>query len=416
MRIERRRLHSIVMAEEPKPLCSPPLKDLDKPWDPSPIRGLTILITGGASGFGAAFAREWAKLGATVVIGDVDDEKGEALAKEFQGEGQEEEEAAAEPAKGASQAAEKGRIHFLHCDVRSWESQAALFKEAIRLSPHGGIDTVVANAGVARPDCLLKPPARTDPATGAEEPLPPDFLITDVNAVGALYTAHLALFYLPRNPGSAPATPWTSSSSSSSGSGSGSTSPAAATAGRRDRHLLLVGSVASLMPVAGLPQYCAAKHALVGLFRALRLTAAGGGPGVRANMVCPYFVDTPLLTRGARLLLAGGALGRVEDVLDAAGRLVAGGGVVGRAVVVGPRGMKGSAGPPGMGVGAAEGEDAEGEVVECALWEAYADDWEVSEVWNRGVIRMINRVAAVRGWIGWAGDLWSAFWARDSRL
>lgn len=43
----------------------------------------SVLITGGAGGFGGATARRLAKLGAKVVIADLADERGEALAKEL---------------------------------------------------------------------------------------------------------------------------------------------------------------------------------------------------------------------------------------------------------------------------------------------------------------------------------------------
>jgi len=47
------------------------------------ISGGSVLITGGAGGFGGATARRLAKLGAKVVIADLADERGEALAKEL---------------------------------------------------------------------------------------------------------------------------------------------------------------------------------------------------------------------------------------------------------------------------------------------------------------------------------------------
>ena len=49
------------------------------------INGASAIITGGASGIGAASARMLAKLGAKVVIADLQEEKGQALAKEIGG-------------------------------------------------------------------------------------------------------------------------------------------------------------------------------------------------------------------------------------------------------------------------------------------------------------------------------------------
>lgn len=45
----------------------------------------SVLITGGAGGFGGATAKRLAKLGAKIVIADVADERGEALAREIGG-------------------------------------------------------------------------------------------------------------------------------------------------------------------------------------------------------------------------------------------------------------------------------------------------------------------------------------------
>src|SRR5690349_7356236 len=45
----------------------------------------TAIVTGGASGIGAACVRQLADRGATVIIADLQADKGEALAEEFKG-------------------------------------------------------------------------------------------------------------------------------------------------------------------------------------------------------------------------------------------------------------------------------------------------------------------------------------------
>lgn len=42
----------------------------------------------------------------------------------------------------------------MQCDVVKWEDQARLFKVAKEKSPNGGIDVVIANAGIYGPDTL----------------------------------------------------------------------------------------------------------------------------------------------------------------------------------------------------------------------------------------------------------------------
>ncbi|KAF2746608.1 NAD(P)-binding protein [Sporormia fimetaria CBS 119925] len=340
---------------------SPPI-DLSIPYDAAWVKGKTILITGGASGFGAGFVEHWAKNGATVIVGDINTEKGDNLVRQLRRE------------TGNNQ------VHFVHCDVTDWQSQVNLFKEAVKLSPHGGIDTVVANAGIAGSD-----PTQQPKGLDAPEPPEPQFKILDVNLTGVMYTTHLAFFWLPKNPGSVPCNKDSKPSEQI-----------------RDRHLLLLSSIAGLAPIAIQPQYNAAKHAVVGLFRSLR--ASSHMEGVRINMVCPYFIDTPIVTTGARLMLAGGATGKVEDVVDATTRFVADSRILGRSLVVGP---KVTVKQLDDGQWALANKDTPGST-ETALWEPCADDWENVEAFNRNIVKVLNQVQAVRGWVGWATDIWKA--------
>lgn len=212
---------------------SPPL-DTTAPYDPSSLRDKTIAITGGASGFGAGFAKQWASYGALITIGDIDTVKGKALIQELRKE-------TGNPAH-----------QFIYCDVTDWQSQVDFFRTAVELSPHGRLDQIVANAGIEETGTKFSEPQNLD----QKNPPEPQWKALDVNLKGVLYTAHLALFWLPRNPSSSPANV-------------------------PDRHLLLIGSVASLIPFAGHVQYSIAKHGVLGLFRSLRATS--WQHGVRVN-------------------------------------------------------------------------------------------------------------------------------------
>lgn len=339
---------------------SPPI-NITTPYDASWVNGKVVLITGGASGFGAGFVRHWAKHGATVIIGDIDVKKGDALCREVN-----------------NQITGSNKAHFLHCDVTDWQSQVNLFKEAVRLSPHGGLDCVVANAGIAGDDVLQQ-----GQNLDAAEPPPPNLKIMDVNMTGVLYTTHLAYFWLPKNPGS---------KACSIDSKPSSSSP-------RDRHLLLLGSVASLAPIAVQPQYGAAKHAVLGLFRSLRCTSSL--QGVRVNLLCPYFIDTPIVTFTARLVLAGGGMGQIEDVVEAGTRFVADSRILGRSLVIGPK------------MHVRQDDKGEWELVtpetpggiETAVFEPYAEDWEDVDAFDRNIVRLLNLVQIGRGWAGWAQDI-----------
>ncbi|KAH8654947.1 hypothetical protein BGZ60DRAFT_151302 [Tricladium varicosporioides] len=334
---------------------SPPV-DTTEPYDARWVAGKTILITGGASGFGEGMLRKWAENGANIVIGDVNDARGKALVEEVR------------KATGSQ------HHHYLHCDVTNWQSQVDFFRDAAKLSPHGSIDGVVANAGVGDGSPWLDDPPAT--VETLAEPPPPKLQCIQVNLIGVMYTAHLAMHYLPKKP-SADKVP--------ASLGPGPYTP--------DAHLLLVGSVASLAPLPTQIQYAASKHGVLGIFRSMRSTSFQRG--VRVNMICPYFIDTPILPAAARVLLAGGAMGKPEDVVDAATRLMADSRIVGRALAIGPK----------------VNIDGEWQLVnnktgkETAIWETYADDFEEVDAFTSRLIRMLNQVERARGWGGWAKDM-----------
>ena len=91
---------------------------------PSPISfglaGRTCIVTGGAQGIGEACIRRFAREGAKVVIADVDDTHGQALATELGG-------------------------LYIHCDVGDKAQVDATVAAAI--ARHGRIDVLVNNAG-----------------------------------------------------------------------------------------------------------------------------------------------------------------------------------------------------------------------------------------------------------------------------
>lgn len=340
---------------------SPPI-DLSQPYDPDWVSGKTILITGGASGFGEGFFRKWAAHGANVIIGDVNDKRGVELVEEVRA------------------STDNKNHHYIHCDVTIWQSQVDFFHQALKLSPTGGIDSVVANAGI---NGYGGTPFWDPQGLDADSPPPPDMKCLEVNLIGVTYTAHLALFYLKRNPNSAVAD-----------------HKAHPSANRPDRHLLLLGSIASLITLPGLTQYNASKHGVLGLFKSLRSTAFMGG--LRVNIILPYFVNTPLLQTGGRILLAGQPIATPEDVVDAGTRFMADTRIVGRALMVGPK-VKVRA-------------DNEWEVVsqkdenglEIAVREVFVDDFEVVEAFNARLIKLLNFLEAARGWRGWLSDIFAA--------
>ncbi|OAP58090.1 hypothetical protein AYL99_07180 [Fonsecaea erecta] len=332
--------------------------DIARPINLDNIRGKTIVITGGASGFGAACFREWASHGANVIIGDINERAGTELVAQVR------------------QSTGNQNHHFLPLDVTSWPSQAAFFKQTARLSPHGGIDHVMANAGVAdAPEQQLfeEPPDYTK-MDDSTPPRPP-MRTLDINLNGVLYTTHLAISYLSRNPGSEKC-------------------QAGKHSGTRDRHLILVSSIAGLAGLPGQSLYTGAKHGVVGAFRALRLTVPLTS-GVRVNMINPYFVDTPILGPLGALVLAGGGMAKIESVVDATTRLVADQGIIGRALVIATKTAEKDAKLMGL----------ERAVEDQAVWDCYADDFEQTDLFTRRIIGVTNLVTQARGWVGMWTDV-----------
>ncbi|MEO9323424.1 SDR family NAD(P)-dependent oxidoreductase [Nocardioides sp. C4-1] len=84
------------------------------------LKGSSAIVTGGASGIGAAAVRQLADLGVTVVIADLQAEKGEVLAEEVKGV-------------------------FAHVDVTNTEQIGAAVKAAADIAP---LRAVVNSAGI----------------------------------------------------------------------------------------------------------------------------------------------------------------------------------------------------------------------------------------------------------------------------
>jgi NAD(P)-dependent dehydrogenase (short-subunit alcohol dehydrogenase family) len=85
------------------------------------LQGRVCIVTGGAQGIGEACARRFAREGAPVVIADIADARGQALAEEL------------------------GAL-YVHCDVGEKGQVEALVARC--LAAHGRIDVLVNNAGI----------------------------------------------------------------------------------------------------------------------------------------------------------------------------------------------------------------------------------------------------------------------------
>jgi NAD(P)-dependent dehydrogenase (short-subunit alcohol dehydrogenase family) len=337
---------------------SPPV-DFSKPIIFSKLNGKTALITGGASGLGEALAIELAKHGGNVIVADINVSRGTKLVAQLRS------------------SSKNDNHHFVRVDVVNWDSQVACFREAAKLSPHGGLDIVVACAGMNDPSENQAFEMVVPDYTKNSNPPAPTLKTLKVDLDGVLYSSTLALSYLSNNPGSAPCR----------------TNHSDPSQHPRDRHLILVSSVAGIVPLPANAIYLAAKHGVVGLFRSLRLTA----PllhGVRVNMINPYYVDTPILDIRGHIPLLGVAMTKIEHVTEALIRLCADDSIVGRGLLIGPEGSEEQLKQAGLG-GLAQGP----------IVDLYAHDFEQTDLLMRRVMGLMNLLTSARGWAGLFHDL-----------
>lgn len=145
---------------------------------------------------------------------------------------------------------------FVKTDVSSWSSNADAFAQVWQWSSR--LDFCALNAGIDDRDDIFH-------STTPEPPRQPNMLTFEVNLFGPYYGLKLAAHYMALNkiPGG---------------------------------KVVITASAAGLGGAPVIPQYCAAKHGLVGLTRSLG--PVGQSFGVTVNAICPAVVPTNLAPAG----------------------------------------------------------------------------------------------------------------------
>ncbi|KAJ9145143.1 NAD(P)-binding protein [Pleurostoma richardsiae] len=197
----------------------------------SDVRDKVVILTGGATGIGAATVRLLNEHGAIVSFLDVNKAVGEELAAEL-----------------------GDNVHFFHGSVTTWEDQLKVFEWTVE--KYGRVDIVLANAGI---DEVVED-AFADKFDESGKLQAPTLIVLDVTLRGVIFTIKLALSYFRRL--------------------------------KIRGSIVATGSAASYLDTPGIPVYNAAKHGVLGLVRSLRDSLKEEGL-IRANVVAPSFTATP---------------------------------------------------------------------------------------------------------------------------
>lgn len=143
-----------------------------------------------------------------------------------------------------------GQATFVRCDISTEEGSNFLFHETI--DTYGGVDIVIANAGFLGLGSITDVSLETWHQT----------INTNLNSI--FYLARLAIPEMLK---------------------------------RGKGNLIVNGSIAAFKSFPNHPAYCASKGALVPLVKQIALDY---GPRIRANLICPGPIDTPLIWDSAK--------------------------------------------------------------------------------------------------------------------
>jgi NAD(P)-dependent dehydrogenase (short-subunit alcohol dehydrogenase family) len=201
------------------------------------INGISAIITGGASGIGEACARQLSAKGAKVVIADLQDDKGNALASELGGA-------------------------FAHVDVTNTDEVIAAVEMAKEMGP---VRALVNSAGIGWATRTIGRDGQYDSAHDLEV----FRKVVEVNLIGTFNCTRLAATAMSQ------------------------TEPLES--GERGA-VVNISSVAAFDGQIGQASYSASKGGVVGM--TLPIARDLAAVGIRVNTVAPGLIDTPIYGEG----------------------------------------------------------------------------------------------------------------------
>ncbi len=230
------------------------------------LRGKSVIITGAASGMGAAGARIAAAAGASVTAVDLSEPAGNAVVDEITSAG--------------------GTAQFVRADISVEEDVEAMVGACI--DTYGRLDAAYNNAGLPPFSSARNgffPLAQLDASTVRRS--------LEVNVLGTFLCLKYQILAMLETGGGA---------------------------------IVNTSSANGLVAIPGAPEYIASKHAVIGLTKAAALDYAR--QGIRVNAVLPGVIRTPMLTNavdgdeealeGYTAVMPIGRLGLPEEVAEAA--------------------------------------------------------------------------------------------------
>jgi NAD(P)-dependent dehydrogenase (short-subunit alcohol dehydrogenase family) len=201
------------------------------------ISGSTAIVTGAASGIGAACARRLAAKGATVVVADLQADKGEALAAEIQGV-------------------------FAQVDVTKTEQITAAVEAAAEIAP---LRAVVNSAGIGWAQRTIGRDGQIESA----HDLDAFKKVIEINLIGTFDMTRQAATVMSRNEPDED--------------------------GQRGA-IVNLASVAAFDGQIGQASYSASKGGVVGM--TLPVARDLSASGIRLNTIAPGLIDTPIYGEG----------------------------------------------------------------------------------------------------------------------